>query len=206
MKTKKAKRYGFTLVELIFAIMVIAIAVISMPMMSQITAKGLESNIVQEAIFAASTELMGASSGYWDKNSMADNNASALSRVIDLDNDCDNNASSSRYRLRVGHISQHYHRRCLEDKTIGAADASDTTYINLDNAEHAYQDLFTDTVTDSSGYKYTYQSKVDVNRNDNNKTISVKVKIKGKSDSEYLVELKMMSANIGEIDYYKRRF
>ena len=206
MKTKKAKRYGFTLVELIFAIMVIAIAVISLPIMTQITSKGLENNIVQEAIFAASTELMGASSGYWDKNSMADNNVSALSRVIDLDNDCDDNASSSKYRLKLGHISQRYHRRCLEDKTTGAADASDATYINLDNAEHIYKDLFTDTVTDSSGYKYAYESKVDVNRNDNNKTISVRVKIKGKLDNDYLVELKMMSANIGEIDYYKRRF
>ena len=46
-----SKRFGFTMIELIFAIVIIAISVMSLPMMTQVTNKGLEESLVQEAIF-----------------------------------------------------------------------------------------------------------------------------------------------------------
>jgi len=79
--TNHRKRFAFTMIELIFAIVIIAISVMSLPMMAVVTQRGMENNIVQEAIFAASAELMGATSGYWDENSMQDINVSHLSRV-----------------------------------------------------------------------------------------------------------------------------
>jgi len=204
--SKKLKRYAFTLVELIFAIMVIAISVISLPMMTQITSKGIESNILQEAIFAASTELMGASAGYWDKNSMDDHDVSHIARVIDLAitpaSTCDNNSNSSRYRLKTGHIAQKYHRRCL-DSTIGAADVNDSTYINLDNAKHNLEDIFIYVDINSTGYKDSYKSSVAISRNGDIKDINISITTSG---GKLIAKLKMKSANIGEIDYYKRRF
>ncbi len=47
-------RRAFTLIELIFAIVIIAISVISLPMMTQVTSSGVAGNLeTQEAIFKA---------------------------------------------------------------------------------------------------------------------------------------------------------
>jgi len=203
-------RSAFTLIELIFAIVIISIAVISLPMMARITSKGVESNIAQEAIFAASAELMGATSYYWDKNSMQDINVSSLSRVIDINQKCDNNPLSSRYRLRPGHIAQPLHRRCLDSNTTPIANESDATFPNINNAAHSGGlDIFDNPIAEDSGYKETYKSDVSVanvdengTTNDNIKKITVTV-----SNAEgNITSLSTYSANIGEFDYFKRMF
>lgn len=201
---------AFTLIELIFAIIIISIAVMSLPMMTRITSKGIDSNLAQEAIFAASAELMGATSYYWDANSMEDNNVSHLSRVIDINSTCENNSSSPRYRLRSGHIAQPYHRRCLESNSTIAADINSLLFPNLNNAAHSSEDIFLNPTGSSSGYKDSYKSAVtvtNVNQSgaaDNNiKKITISIT---KADTTPITVLSTYSANVGEIDYYKRRF
>ncbi len=196
-------RFAFTLIELIFAIVVISIAVISLPMMTQLVSKGIESNIVQEAIFAASTELMSASSGYWDANSMSDANLSNLSRVIDISGDCNNTASSDRFRLRPGHIAQPLHRRCIDSNTTTPADASDVNFPNLNNAAHTSQPIFLLSNPEATGYKNDYNSTLSVTRTNDIKFITVSI---SDSSGNLITTLRTQSANIGEIDYFKRRF
>jgi len=195
-------RFAFTMIELIFAILVIGISVISLPTMTNITNKGIENNLVQEAIFAASAELMGSTSGYWDEKSMQDINTSPFSRVIDIDNDCDVNT-----RLRAGHIAQPYHRRCLDSNvSSGLGQTTDDDIYSLDDAAHGYEDIFVDTTTSANGYKQTYKSKVtvDLNTTDHNiKNITITIK---DENNNIITLLRAKSANIGEIDYYKRRF
>lgn len=204
VRTTNSQRSAFTLIELIFAIVIIAITVLSLPMMTRITQRGIENSIVQEAIFAASAELMGATSGYWDLNSMEDNNVSHLSRVIDIGGTCENNTLSSRYRLRPGHIAQSLHRRCVDSSTGNVADTADATYPNLNNAHHATNDdVFTNSTTDSTGYKETYKSTLLVSRTNDIKFIVVNVTY---SNGNPITTLRAQSANIGEIDYYKRMF
>jgi len=102
------RRYAFSLIELIFAIVVISIAVISLPMMIQTTSKGIQGNLTQEAIFASSTKLNEIISYPWDDNSMQ--KGTIFSRVIWTSvNDC-----NSTTKLRLGHILQQQHRRCLD--------------------------------------------------------------------------------------------
>ncbi|MFA5461258.1 MAG: type II secretion system protein, partial [Sulfurimonas sp.] len=97
VRTKKAlHRAAFTLIELIFAIIIMSIAIVSLPMMMQINSDGVERGILQEAIFAASAELMGATTYYWDGRSTEDFNLSKYSRVVDVDGDC----NADRQRLR----------------------------------------------------------------------------------------------------------
>lgn len=204
--TKTLKRFAFTMVELIFAIVIISIAVMSIPVMTQITSKGIESNILQEAIFAGSAELMGATSYYWDLNSMYDSNLSHLEKVIDIGGTCENNASNiARYRLRPGHVNQPFHRRCLESNAIAAADTADLVFFpNLNNAVHASQVVFTDNTADSAGYKDSYNSAVGIDYLNNNvKRVTVTIT---NSSADPITVLRTYSANIGEIDYYKRRF
>lgn len=193
-------RFAFTMIELIFAIVVISIAVMTLPIMAQMTSKGIEDNIVQEAIFAASAELMGATAYYWDANSMHDHNVSHLERVVDIDSDCDSD------RLRLGHINQPYHRRCLDDST-GLANASDANFPNLNNAVNAaVGDLFDDSTAEAAGYKQEYQSQVTIAAGANNNIKVLTASIYAENGTTLLTSLKIYSANIGEIDFYKRRF
>jgi hypothetical protein len=78
----------------------------------------------------------------------------------------------------------------------------------LYSAAHATADyIFIDTTTEATGYKQTYKSVllVSVNGADNNiKDVSVRV-LNAAGDRNITI-LRMQSANIGEIDYYKRRF
>lgn len=194
------KKAAFTLIELIFAIVIIAISVVSLPMMAQVTQKGIEANIVQEAVFAASTQLIEILSGYWDERSMEDSNLSALSRVIDIGNDC--NATT---RLRPGHIAQPLHRRCLESNTSTGLGATGGAYYSLEDAALAVNgntNIFENPNVSASGYKDTYKSYavVDPAIGDTKKiTLTVK-----NSSNDTLTKLITYSANVGEIDYYKR--
>jgi len=115
------KRAAFTFIELIFAIVVIAISVMSLPMMIQVLSNNMDKNLVQEAIFAAATELNEATTTHWDENSLDANNTNGLADVINVDNSCESNASLSNYRLRTGHILQPLHRKCLSDLNVTAS-------------------------------------------------------------------------------------
>ena len=204
-KTNHPKRFAFTMIELIFAIVIIAISVMSLPMMTQVTQKGIESNILQEAIFAASAELMGATAGYWDEVSMRDVNVSHLSRVIDIgtSNDCNNTT-----KLKPGHINQPFHRRCLDENptAITDLDKNITSIYSLDDAAHGAQDIFVNTATDETGYKKLYKSEIDVSLSSTDNNIKIITATVTDSDGNPITVLKTQSANIGEIDYYKRTF
>ena len=198
-KQYHSKRYAFTMIELIFAIVIIAISVMSLPVMSGATQKGVEEGIVQEAIFASSAELMSALAGYWDENSMEDINVSKFSRVINLKGDCDAGT-----KLRPGHINQPYHRRCLDNITttnpLDTADTSKNIY-DLNDIAYIDQDIFiSGSVADATGYKKIYKGSISVSRSGNVKTVVSTIKDNG----EVIVKLKAQSANIGEVDFYKR--
>ncbi len=197
-------RFAFTMIELIFAIVVISIAVISLPMMAQMTSKGIEDNIVQEAIFAASAELMGATAYYWDDNrSTEDMDLSRLERVVDVDGDC--NAD----RLRLGHINQPFHRRCLDSNAAGGVNynAGEGTGVGLNRSVHGVQIMFDNPNSEAAGYKRIYRSQMDIAQGlgDNN-VKELTVSIFAEDGATLLTSLRMYSANIGEIDYYRRRF
>ncbi len=199
------KRHAFTLIELIFAIIVMSIVVMSLPIMMQTTSKAIEDNIVQEAIFAASAELMGATTFYWDLNSTADFNLSNLSRVVDVNGNCENNISSTRHRLMLGHIEQPFHRRCLDSTDNTIASTPDGNFTNLDNAVHGNQVIFTDNTTEATGYKESYGSTMTINLLNNNNVKQLTSTITD-ADGNTLTVLRTFCANIGEVEYYKRRF
>lgn len=197
------RRFAFTMIELIFAIVIIGISVLSLPAVISVVNKGIEENIVQEAIFAASAELMSASTGYWDERSMEDMNQSELSRVIDINGGCNYTATSSRYRLKPGHILQPYHRRCLDSNSSTGLDASINSNIySLDDAAYSNQSLFTDYTTEASGYKKEYNASLSVTRSGDIKTLTISVS--DANSGETLTVLKAQSANIGEVEFYKK--
>ena len=193
-----AKRYAFTMIELIFAIVIIAISVLSLPMMIQTTSKAIESNLVQEAIFAASAELNQVTSFYWDENSLETGNS--LSKIIYLD---------APDPLRNGLITQPLHRKYLNNNSIRPTDASEGNNPDLNDAAHNAQSIFIGDTATSEGYKKDYKSTIKVTRpadfngsNANIKKITVTITDSG----DTVTSLNSYSANIGEVDYYKRSY
>ena len=213
------RRYAFTMIELIFAIVVISIAVVSLPMMIQTSTKGIEGNLIQEAIFASSAKLNEIISYPWDDNSMP--SGSAFSKVIwTSTNDC-----NSSTKLRAGHIMEPLHRRCLDNNfsvtqptAVLGMEANDAgVYDDLDDFNNVSTAMFIDNsgsgvITSAQGYKDNYTMDVTVSyaafgtitsASKNMKRIDVTIK---NSDNNVTTKLHTYSANIGEVDYYKRSF
>jgi len=204
------RRSAFTLIELIFAIVIIAISIMSLPLMTQATSRGMEGNIVQEAIFAASTELNQAVAANWDENSLLDGGANSLARVVPRNTGICNAAT----RLKPGHINQPLHRRCLNVETTAVSNASATAVDALN--DYAGANAMSNAATSQSGYKFTYTTTIAVFHNsvtansvifdgvarNDMKRISVTVSNAGTT----ITTLNTYSANIGEVDYYKRTY
>jgi type II secretory pathway pseudopilin PulG len=189
-------RVGFTIIELVFSIVIISISVMALPTLINTTNKAIEDSLIQEAIFSASAELMGATVGYWDENSMQDMNKSTLSRVINIQHDC-----SEDTKLRYGHIDQPYHRRCLDNlQTTPRSSAGGIVY-DIDDASYQNKNIFIDQTTQASGYKKHYTSSINVTQEDDVKTIKITIK---DENNNTIVKLKSVVANIGEVDYFKR--
>ncbi|WP_457745019.1 type II secretion system protein [Sulfurimonas sp.] len=197
---------AFTLIELIFAIVIMSIAVLSLPMMNRVTEKGVENSIVQEAIFAAATELNEVVTAHWDANSI-DPTAPSYARVIDINGQCDNNTSSPRYRLMPGQIN----RRCLNSSLTQPANAVSLTVDTIENKAHGYRQIFLNPTPNKEGYKDKYVSKILIHdkanfggkANPNIKRITVTI---ADSHTHVISSLRTYVANIGESEPYHRTY
>lgn len=204
---------AFSLFELLFAIIIIAISVTTLPMINQVIQKGISANIVQEAIFAAATELKEATSAHWDENSFEKGETETLSRIIDIPINpirCDNNSSSQTYRQLPGHINQALHRRCLDSNITSFSNAGVPGITSLWDKTHTSHNIFKDNVTNAQGYKQRYNSKVTLihpayfnGRSHNIKEIIIKIST---SDGTMVTSLSSFCMNIGEVDYFKKEY
>ena len=201
-------RRAFTMIELIFAIVVIAISIISLPRMIQATSEGISSNIIQEGIFATGALLNESTTYYWDAHSMDDNMSE--SRVINT-GDC--TLGGPPYS-RIGHIN----RQCLDDNnTLPNTIANPTTSIETAETTYANTEILTGNPA-SATYKEKYFATVDVNyckdggcvqfgnevNNPNLKEIEIKIK-KADSPNDVII-LRAYTANIGEVIPKKEAF
>lgn len=213
----RVMRKAFSLIELIFAIVIIAIAVTSVPIMTNAIGKGVENNLVQETIFAASAQLNQVLSYRWDENSIdesIDANATGLEKVIDRVGVGACNAD----RLKPGHINQEKHRRCLDNSltrvsAVFGNDGNETINDDIDDFTGASGELFTgDTSANAYKQKYTYAISVNPSTMDSNlpatesdvaKEVIITVI---DEDGEIISRLNSYTFNIGEVDYYKRMY
>lgn len=201
-------RLAFTLIELIFAIVIIAISVLSLPMMTQVTSKGVEENIVQEAIFASEAILADSSSYFWDKSSIEDYATANKARVVNT-GDCIAGSPNK----RIGHIS----RDCLDNNMTVPFNGVDAS--SLEWASNVYNNSPILTGTASSGsYKNSYNMTVTVNncktgpclqfgKEANNEDLKeIKVTLTNGGSADPRVVLRMYAANIGEPTIASRGF
>ena len=103
------KKAGFSLIELVLSIVIIAIAVMSIPLMLQESAKNDRFSLLQESILAARTKMGNILSFKWDENS-PDGNGSRIIRVLDV-NAGDPALNRTLNLRRRGHILADKRRR-----------------------------------------------------------------------------------------------
>jgi len=230
------KRTAFTMIELIFAIIIISIVVISMPMMMKTNQEAMEANVVQEALFASSAKMMQVLSLPWDMNSTDSDTNATYGKVVDITgttNDYNRSDANGTYDVnssyRVGHILQNNHRR-FHDAQSGIPDTvSSLNTVSNPNPtalNNVYQTNinFSNPAATAVGYKNNYTMDVNVsyiadtgspfvfaasgnNTPKNMKLITVNInKTNSDGTTTLLTSLRSYSANIGEFDFAKRRF
>ena len=107
------KKSGFSLVELVLSIVIIAIALMTVPLMLGQTSKSNKYAMMQESIFAARTKMENILSFKWDDN--LTDAGGIIYRVIDVqsgDGDL-NRTVGSGDRRRRGHVVKDRRRRML---------------------------------------------------------------------------------------------
>ena len=196
------------------------ITMVTLPVMMSSNDKGIDTTLVQVAIFGASAELNQVLSYRWDENSideLVDPNALGLSSVIETSyNDCNNTVTADRYRLRPGHILQPLHRKCLASSatspTASASFGSESSDADdIDDISTSAKSMFISYTADKDSYKQDYQSSVSVAYNnfgglvgaDDAKLITVTVRDENNS---IVTLLSSYTFNIGEVDIYSKTY
>lgn len=214
---KDISKNAFSLIELIFAIVVMSITVVSLPVVMNSNDQGISATVTQEAIFGASAELNMILSYRWDENSLDDvNDPNSLTKVIET-GDCNNTNTSVKFRLRPGHIAQPLHRRCLENNatTVSAVFGQEVGEILLDDIDDintTAKSMFINDATTTTGYKTDYQSEVSITyetigtvtqASQNAKYIEITVR---DDIGTIITRLRSYTLNIGEVDMYKKTY
>ena len=145
---------GFSLIEVVLAIVIIAISMMSVPMLLKQSSKSNEFSIIQESILATSTKLGNILSYSWDKNSYDASNA--ILRTLDVkngDSELDRVIGSNDNNLRIGHIFYDGRRRFFDFSSIGRVYPDNI----VNAAKVSINDFHNQTSTISGGGAYDYK-------------------------------------------------
>ena len=231
-------RHAFTMIELIFALVIMSIVFISLPMILVNNQNSLEDNLIQESIFLASTKMSQVLTYKWDDNSSSPGLGTlSTSDVIEVTNGAlalDRNSSE----YRVGHFQQDKHRRMspqLNETRSATAIGIEVAGVfdDIDDFD-GLTDVDVISSTDEFGYKKRYRADVNVSYiNDGNflngtsyasnnidfvlsdaptaattniKMLEVSIDQNNSNGWAQTLLLRAYVANIGETDYFKRRY
>jgi len=215
-------RAAFTMIELIFAIVIISITALSLPMIMQVTQNNAERAISQESVYAAASVMLDVLSHPWDENAINPNAAQSLERVVNVGNNARYDFDATRGVYRRGHIRQDLHRRFHEDNTTAFFNRSNTAIDNNPAVTGMEEVGGTSPLTGVLGvdsYKEVTQYNISVNdiadttfnpfvfsqtasgTGSNMRMIRVAMQ---RADTTDVVVLYGYAANIGEVDYYSR--
>ena len=211
------RRAAFTMIELIFAIVVIGVTVLTVPLMIETNNRSLEGSLDQEAIFLASAALSLTTTLVWDNRSIVSTATSddyVLAKVLDV------GAVGSTYgrtdvnsTLRIGGIREDKHRQFFDYNEsnisqytpIQTGDASLAFGGDIDPAALGLKQAYN--VVISRGYVNDGTNSFDTDLTGKAPTNlkMTKIEIYGE-DTELISVLRAYTANIGEVDYESRSF
>lgn len=198
-------RFAFTMIELIFAIVVISIVALSLPMMSHVINKSHERNLVQEAILLASGDVFKVISGKFDENSKPDNSNTNYEKILYTDaEDNDGNISKGQ---RAGNINILFHENNATRASVSGLDTGETAGSSEDDVDdYALSNGDAVTMTGSAaGYKQLYKKDITVTQHSfngasNTNAKKVEITIKDQNDtSKVLVKMHTYTFNTGSV-------
>lgn len=156
------------MIELIFALVIMGIVFISLPLVLINNSKSLEDNLIQESIFLTSSKITHIMGLQWDNNSSESGVGTlAASDVVDVTaGAADLNRSFSDFR--VGHFQEDKHRRMTPDGDKRFATAAlgieGTLYDDVDDfhGQTATALVTGADTTTQFGYKKAYRTDINV--------------------------------------------
>lgn len=225
-RVRSYARSAFTMIELIFAIVLIAVVMLTIPTMIQVNNKALEGNAAQEAIFLVSSVLSEATTLLWDDNSVDANvNTVRLSKILDVNGtgnaaydrwDQTNGVADINSTVRKGGLEQDLHRMFFSAETrpaqaagtaVPLAESFDSTATGTQlglkrqfaiTATRVYVDDTPDVPFVFSIAASAVQTNIKMTQVEINATID--------GTPTVISRLRAYTCNIGETDYAKRRF
>ena len=216
-------RKGSSMIELVIAIVVMGIAVMTLPLMLERTQANNAFAMQQEAILAAKTQIGDIITFPWDENSI--NITSNVVAVLDTDSGSYNRDPDVNSTRRIGHVKQDKRRKFFSNETnasdIGAAatdniiDMADFDTSNTSLITHAGEDAGTldyrfdfnmttkvRYITDTPATTFIFPKNGSMTTTSNIKMIEVT--LQGKDISTFT--LRAYSANIGESQLLRRDY
>ncbi|MEN8146912.1 MAG: type II secretion system protein [Campylobacterota bacterium] len=220
-------RSAFTMIELIFAIVILAVVMLTIPLMIQVNNKALEGSAAQEAIFLVSAVLSETTTRVWDTNSIVGDDAGySISKILDigLPGTGGYTRTAVDSSVRVGGLDEDLHRSFVD---YNATDPLTSPDLGDGLTETLPHDI-TDSVSDIEGYKSSFTitaTRQYVNDTSLAPTFVFATSAPGAQSNmkmtevvitapnidpalpdDEIVRLRAYTCNIGEIDYAKRRF
>lgn len=225
------KRQGFTLLELVFSIVIFGMIFTALPTLLVTDVKTREASIVQEAIYASTAKMSQILSYKWDELSSENNTTISTAKVLDVPTSSETDTEFARAagtKFRAGHFvgtgRRSFHSASTSTSLLGndtgdlgADDIDDTvatTLINGDATAAGYKFDYNITVTpsymsDIAIYTDTNQSGFEFENETNgtNRTNIKRIQIDVQDHTnEVIFSLRTYSTNIGETPVTSRIF
>ena len=220
-------RSAFTMIELIFAIVIISISMLALPMVMQIDAKNQEDALFQEGILITTTKVSQALTFPWDPNSSPGGALMSLSNVLDTGSASAGVARVAGTDFRVGHFQETIRRRMtpVSAPRAALAIAGGTNSVAnqhgnvevLGGGQYTYKKQWSaaTTVTYVSDFTdftqtaiaYDFPTNAGAGGGTTNiKMIQVIATDVTPGSAGNSIELTSYASNIGEQEFYKRRY
>jgi len=213
-------RHASSMIELVIAIVIMGIAVMTLPLMLEQTQKNNEFTLQQEIILAARTKLGDTLTYRWDENSLNND------RIVVLRTNGDSELNPSIGNRRVGHVHANKRRKFAFDNNATSnvnlgPDAGDIDDIDdfksvttsltgtQANLDYRYTDFNMTTnvtyVDDNATYSNTIVSYIFPTTSVNNST-NIKMVTLNITGSTSPFTLRTYSCNIGESEFLRRDY
>ena len=226
-RIKVSLRTAFTMIELIFAIVLIAVVTLTIPTMIQVNNKALEGNAAQEAIFLVSAVLSEATTLVWDANSVPDDQNVTLSKILTVTTgdaaytrwNQKLNVADANSTVRKGGLEEDLHRQFISPfstspKTpsqsgTGAQTLAQTFDSTAAGEQLGLKNQYTITATriyvNDNPTGFVFRT-VSASQQTNIKMTQVEINATIDGTNTVISRLRAYTCNIGEVDYAKRRF
>ena len=226
------KHSAFSMIELVFAIVIIGVSMLTIPMLMRVDATNQEDSLLQEGIMLTSTKVSQVLTYPWDANSSPGGGLMTMTQALETGilgaADLTARQAPPNGNFRIGHFTQKLRRRLTPvtaPRTAGAIGAAfdgsisgfntNSENIAAVDGQYSYKkqwrlDTVVTYVEDNATYTNTNVAldfpDVGVAGPTNIKMVEVTATDVTPNSAGDTIVLRSYSSNIGEAEFYKRRY